>query len=217
MTCSIYQYVIVLVLTCNSTPRIKIATAICAEPCEAANHSPAAILHDLIQPIAVEAQFAAALPHDDLRPISLLSHAQKRIHIGNHGIPLLHDDARSPCLLPRHDYSVYQCSTPRIKIATAICAEPCEAANHSPAAILHDLIQPIAVEAQFAAALPHDDLRPISLLSHAQKRIHIGNHGIPLLHDDARSPCLLPRHDYSVYQCVIVLVLTYGRGLCVLV
>ncbi|URE10853.1 hypothetical protein MUK42_21914, partial [Musa troglodytarum] len=53
-------------------------------------------------------------------PISLLSHAQKRIHIGNNGIPLLHSDARSPSLLPRHDCSVYQYSTPRIKIATAI-------------------------------------------------------------------------------------------------
>ncbi|CAL9122610.1 unnamed protein product, partial [Musa textilis] len=146
-------------------------------------------------------------------PISLLSHAQKRIHIGNNGIPLLHSDARSPSLLPRHDCSVYQYSTPRIKIATAIfnkadCAEPCQAASHSPTAIFHILIQPTAVEAQFAAALLHDDprIKPISLLSHAQKRTHIGNHGIPLLHDAARSPSLLLRHNCSVYQYVIAFV-----------
>ncbi|CAL9122602.1 unnamed protein product, partial [Musa textilis] len=101
-------------------------------------------------------------------PISLLSRAQKRIHIGNNGIPLLHSDARSPSLLPRHDCSVYQYSTPRIKIATAIfvghainnkagCAGPCQAAGHSPMAILLILIQPTAAEAQFAAALLHDD------------------------------------------------------------
>ncbi|URE11520.1 hypothetical protein MUK42_36203, partial [Musa troglodytarum] len=74
--CSVYQYVTVLILTTDSTPRIKIATAIfvghainnkagCAGPCQAAGHSPMAILLILIQPTAAEAQFAAALLHDD--------------------------------------------------------------------------------------------------------------------------------------------------------
>ncbi|CAL9096868.1 unnamed protein product, partial [Musa acuminata var. zebrina] len=142
------------------------------------------------------------------RPISLFSHAQKRIHIVNNSVPLLDNDARSPSLLPLHDCL----STPCIKIAIAICTEPCEAASHSPTAILHNLIQPLPSRLN---SLLHYHMmiqgsarnRPISLLSHAQRRIHIGNHGIPLLHDDARSPCLLPHHDYSVYQYVIVLVL----------
>ncbi|CAL9187470.1 unnamed protein product, partial [Musa hybrid cultivar] len=146
------------------------------------------------------------------RPISLFSHAHQRIHIGNNGIPLLHNDSCSPSCMPCHDCSIYQYSTPCIKIATAICAEPCEAASHSPTAIFHNLIQP---QRSRLNSLLHYHMmiqgsarnRPISLLSHAQRRIHIGNHGNPLLHDDARSPCLLPRHDYSVYQDVIVLVL----------
>ncbi|CAL9764640.1 unnamed protein product, partial [Musa acuminata subsp. burmannicoides] len=44
---------------------------------------------------------------------------------------------------------------------------------------------------------------PISLFSHAQQRIHIGNNGIPLLHNDAHSPSCMPRHDCSIYQVLV--------------
>ncbi|CAL9187468.1 unnamed protein product [Musa hybrid cultivar] len=122
---------------------------------------------------------------------SLLFHAQERIHIGNHGIPLLHNDACSPSFLSRHDCSMYQYVIVLV--------------------LTYDVVLCLtSIEAQFAAALRHDDLgKPISLFSHAQQRIHIGNNGIPLLHNDAHSPSCMPRHDCSIYQYVIVLILTF--------
>ncbi|URE13158.1 hypothetical protein MUK42_37276, partial [Musa troglodytarum] len=78
------------------------------------------------------------------KPISLLSHAQKRIHIGNHGIPVLHDVARSPSLLlvmtaRSANYSLHQDSDCDILgpcKTKADCAAPCKAAGHSPTAVL---------------------------------------------------------------------------------
>ncbi|CAL9056526.1 unnamed protein product, partial [Musa banksii] len=145
---------------------------------------------------------------------SLLFHAQERIHIGNHGIPLLHNDA----FLSRHDCSMYHdCDIRGPCTNIAECRGRCQAAGYPPRRSFAFLIDPAAIEAQFAAALRHDDLgKPISLFSHAQQRIHIGNNGIPLLHNDAHSPSCMPRHDCSIYQYVIVLILTFDICLCVL-